>query len=273
MTLVPVGGLANRMKVIDSAVSLWRNTGIRVEVIWFERAELKCRYAELFEKIRCEGVNVREATLADRVLYDRPRRKNLWLPLVLQSVAFDCRMYEREATGLFHENFDFASWISCRNVYIAACERVYAPVDGDSLFADFIPVESLRQAIEDRCALFDNHTVGVHVRRTDNVAAIDKSPTCLFVERMKREVDRDENVRFYLATDSDDEKRDFLRLFGNRIITSPMTADRKSVAGMQEALVELYTLSRTDLIIGSAHSTFSETAAQIGGIGCEILSR
>jgi hypothetical protein len=42
---------------------------------------------------------------------------------------------------------------------------------------------------------------------------------------------------------------------------------------MQDALVELYTLSRTSLILGSSHSTFSDTAAAIGDIQCEIIKK
>lgn len=261
------------MKVVDSAVALWKDAGIKIDIIWFQRAELNCRFSELFECIRYEGVKIKEAAMKDRLLYDRPRRRNLWLPSVSQSLLFNDRMYEQTATRLYREHFDFASWASGRNTYIAACERIHAPAAGSRLFADFIPIERLRLAIENRCASFRGRTIGVHLRRTDNVAAIRHSPTCLFIERMKQEIERDGSVRFYLATDSDSEKRTLIRTFGNRIISTTRTADRRSVAGMQDALVELYTLSNTDMIIGSAHSTFSETAAQIGGIHCEILSR
>lgn len=273
ITLCPVGGLANRMKVVDSAVALWQDAGIKADIIWFQRAELNCRFSELFEDLRCEGVKIKEASLKDRILYDRPRRKNLWLPIIPQSLLFNARMYEPMATRLYREHFDFASWASTHNAYVAACERIHEPAAGSRIFASFVPIKKLRLAIERRCASFGDRTIGVHIRRTDNVAAIQHSPTCLFIERMQQEIQRDNNVRFYLATDSDSEKRTLLQTFGDRIISTTLTADRRSVAGMQEALVELYTLSHTDMIIGSAHSTFSETAAQIGGIRCEILSR
>jgi len=50
-------------------------------------------------------------------------------------------------------------------------------------------------------------------------------------------------------------------------------AERNSLQGMQDALVELYTLSRTSRIIGSMQSSYSETAAQIGRIQCEFINK
>jgi len=53
--------------------------------------------------------------------------------------------------------------------------------------------------------------------------------------------------------------------FGDRIIVLPdVDTSRNSVRGMQDALVELYVLSRTNKIFGSHQSSYSETAAQIG---------
>ena len=40
---------------------------------------------------------------------------------------------------------------------------------------------------------------------------------------------------------------------------------------MQDAVVELYTLAATRHIIGCAGSTYAKTAAEIGGVGYEVL--
>ncbi|MDD4636209.1 MAG: hypothetical protein PHV66_01190 [Bacteroidales bacterium] len=83
------------------------------------------------------------------------------------------------------------------------------------------------------------------------------------------------NVRanFYLASDSVADKERLKELFGQRIITSDKAADRNSLEGMQNALVELWLLSKTKRIIGSAQSSFSETAAEISGIECRIVRK
>lgn len=90
---------------------------------------------------------------------------------------------------------------------------------------------------------------------------------------MNDEIRKDNQCRFYLATDSEDEKIHLKSIFGTRIITSPRTADRNSVSGMQDALAELYILSKTQKILGSMQSSYSETAAQISGIRCELLKK
>ena len=42
--LVPVGGLANRMKAIDSAIKLSRKTNSELHIIWFKDRGLNCRF-------------------------------------------------------------------------------------------------------------------------------------------------------------------------------------------------------------------------------------
>ena len=90
---------------------------------------------------------------------------------------------------------------------------------------------------------------------------------------MEQEIKIDTNCLFYLATDSEDEKKRLKEAFGERIITSPRMADRNSIRGMQDALAELYILSNTTKIFGSMKSSYSETAAQISNIRCELLKQ
>ena len=91
------------------------------------------------------------------------------------------------------------------------------------------------------------------------------------------------NIRFELTEDVLDINgaqltlpchKDVLKdIFGERILTLPRAADRNSIAGMQDALVELYVLSHTRKIMGSMQSSYSETAAQISNIRCELLTK
>ena len=87
------------------------------------------------------------------------------------------------------------------------------------------------------------------------------------------EISKNEDCQFYLATDSEEEKKRLKEIFGERILTLPRAANRNSIAGMQDALVELYVLSRTQKIFGSMQSSYSETAAQISNIRCELLTK
>ena len=76
---------------------------------------------------------------------------------------------------------------------------------------------------------------------------------------------------FYLATDSENVKAEMKQIFGDRIITPSDKAERGSLAGMENALVEMYSLAATSRIIGTVASTYSMTAAAIGKIQLEVL--
>lgn len=272
ITLIPVGGLANRMKAIDSAVALAKDAHKELRIIWFKDWGLNCRFDELFQPLALPGVEVKDASLFDLLIYDRPRKKNFRLPRLFQRLLFDQCIYEEEATRLFYEGFDFRSWAEGRRAYIASCVYFY-PQGAGKLFSIFHPIEALQQKIDESCSRFGEHTLGVHIRRTDNVASISQSPTELFIARMEEEIGRHEDTVFYLATDSEEDKKQLKERFGERIVASPRKADRGSVEGMQDALVELYILSRTGRILGSMQSSYSETAAQISGITCELLKK
>ena len=185
--LVPVGGLANRMKAIDSAIKLSRKTNSELHIIWFKDRGLNCRFDQLFEPIDLPNVKVTEATWSDYLLYDRPRQKNIFIPRLFQKATFDNCIYEKQALHLFYENFDFYDWAKNRKVYIASFVYFYSPEDENDRFSVFRPLASILQEIDTRCSLFGTNTVGVHIRRTDNALSIAQSPTRLFIESIKKE--------------------------------------------------------------------------------------
>ena len=272
LILVPVGGLANRMKAIDAAVALTQETDMHLHIIWFRDSGLNCRFDQLFEPFNLNHVTVKEASWMDKVIYDRPRRKNLNIPRIFQRVLLDSCIYEEEATQLFYQHFDFPAWVKNQNVYIASCVYFYPQTINPS-FCIFKPHKYIQDQIDTYCQSFTDPTIGIHIRRTDNIASITNSPTELFVEQMNREIQNNKDCLFYVATDSEKEKEHLKSIFKERIITFPRVANRNSVSGIQDALVELYILSRTKKIYGSIHSSYSETAAQISGIHCELIKK
>lgn len=272
ITLVPVGGLANRMKAIDAAYHLAKTCQSQLRVIWFKDQGLNCRFEQLFQYPTDSIINIREACSSDLLLEDRPRKKNFFIPWLPEHLKYDACIYERQATQLFYNHFDYAAWAKNRRVYLASCVYFH-PQPMEKLFKLFQPIDSLQQEIAKRCADFNEHTIGIHIRRTDNIASITQSPTELFIKQMEEIVEHQSDTTFYLATDSEEEKQKLKQVFGERISMSGHAAERNSLQGMQDALVELYTLSRTSRIIGSMQSSYSETAAQIGRIQCEFINK
>ena len=83
---------------------------------------------------------------------------------------------------------------------------------------------------------------------------------------MNQEIEKDPGCRFYVASDDEQVKQDLIKEYGEKIISYRWDLRRNSEKGMQNAVAELYCLGRTRKIIGSAHSTYSTTAACLYGI-------
>ena len=273
ITFVPVGGLANRMRAMASAITLAQQTDSKLKVKWFPTWDLYAPFDSLFEPINEERVTLRKASAWDKFTLDRPRRKNLYFPYLFQYITFEEGKYERSFYSLVQQKFDFKEWItSKRKVYMASYHAFY-PYEQSLIGEIFTPIQFIKERIDDRCTQFVNNTIGVHIRRTDNIASIQQSPLELFFEKVDEELDKDNHTMIYLATDSEEVKLQMGKRYGNRIISSSTPADRNSVAGIQDGLIDMYTLARTRKIYGSFQSSFSEMASQIGGIPLEILKK
>ena len=111
----------------------------------------------------------------------------------------------------------------------------------------------------------------MHIRRTDNVESIKFSPLELFLEKINFEVSENENVNFFLSTDDLNVEERIISEFGNKIITHKKEFSRQTVAGMQDAVVDMFCLSKTAVIYGSYWSSFSEISARIGEINLTTL--
>jgi hypothetical protein len=152
--------------------------------------------------------------------------------------------------------------------YISTVHQFYQVPDS---FAYFKPVHELDDKINQLRNSFSSNTIGIHIRRSDNALSIQHSPIKAFVDAMQREIDADSNTMFFLATDSTGEEQYLKRTFPDRILTYNKQLDRNSEKGIQDALIDLYSLSNTKKIIGSYYSSFSEVAAQIKGITLNLI--
>lgn len=271
ITFVPIGGLANRMRTIASALMLSQQTNSRLNIVWFKDWALYAPFGMLFEPIVKEGLSLREAEGYDTLLFDRPRKKNLYLPAVYQSMAFADCIYERSFYSLTQQNFDFVKWVNeKKNVYMASY-TAFQPYENTLMSELFVPVPMVRDKIEKRCSSFSENMIGVHIRRTDNIASIEKSPLELFYRELDLELDKNERNLIYLATDSEEVKSMMKKRYGNKILSSTAPADRSSIDGIQDGIADMYTLARTNKIYGSFQSSFSEIASQIGGNQLVVL--
>lgn len=272
MVFVPAGGLANRMRAMAASYTLARKVGVEMKAVWFRDWALNAPFHALFEPIQQEGLSVRDASFFDYVTLDRPRRKNLFVPRLYQRMMFRDALYEARITPLRMQHFDFEAWFRQGGIYLASYTDFY-PYDYDLLRKLFVPLPDVKRQIDAFAEGFSLHTIGVHIRRTDNKASILQSPTELFVDAIDKEVEQNDDTVIFLATDSEAIKDEMRSRYGRRLLTAGDEADRNSITGIKGGVVDMYTLARTNRIYGSFQSSFSELASQIGGIEVHVLRK
>lgn len=265
LTLVPVGGLGNRIFAIVSAIAYCAERNYPLRILWFRDWGMGARFHDLFElNEELRKVSVLDAKWYHSFLFDKPRRKNLWIPRLFQSVFFDKRIYEEQLYQLDKPE-DIVSELdeAKGHVYLIHLAKFYVK---ENLFEAFRPVKSLRDAIAMRTRDFSTYTVGMHVRRTDNTRAIQSSPLSWFIQQAEREIALHPDVKFYVATDSNKDKQSLKAILGNRMLTSWNEVRRDTQDGIKDAVIELYTLSKTQKIYGSAYSSYSILASELSNI-------
>lgn len=109
--------------------------------------------------------------------------------------------------------------------------------------------------------------IGVHIRRGDNIKSIQASPLALFINRLERETAR----HFIVATDDVNVVDSLNRIFPGRCIFPSKRRNRNTPDGMMNGLVDFFSLAKCSVILGSAHSSYSEMAAAYGGGRLELI--
>jgi len=264
ITVVPVGGLCNRMRAVDSGIALARATGQRLRVFWILNPRLNCRFDRLF-------VVPAAMHRLIQVPANNPVAGRAWqLYQRLSPRLYDLCLGEREIDELAAGKGDLARMVAGRDVLVLTYSRYFGR---PPFFGDFRPAAPLQRQIDEFAARLDN-VVGVHMRRTDQVVSIESSPTDAFVELMRKEVRQDAAVRFFVATDSPEDENRLRALFADRIVSRPKRSlDRNNAAAIEDALVDLYCLARCRKLIGSHWSSFTDTASAIGKMETIIARR
>lgn len=261
LVFIPVGGLTNRMRAIASVLLTSQRYHRHLEIIWFKDQALNTNFHSLFKPVAIPNVTIREATFSDYLFYDRPRKRNFYVPGFFQKILFSKRFYELTTRQRIDQNTGYPELETPGSVYIASFVKL---TNDDSDYSIFKPTTEIQTQIDSINAQLGTYCIGVHIRRGDNIFSIAESPLELFFNKMDKELECNPTATFYLATDSNEVKEQSKQRYGERIILLDREADRLSMEGMQDAVLELYLLAATKKIIGSYHSTFALLASEIG---------
>jgi hypothetical protein len=261
--LIPQGGIGNRMMTIASCIGLAKEENQSVQILWHTDTKLNCAFNSLFNPIKEERVTLIEKAklpIKYRVFFGW-KQKLAYFPIYLLS-----RNLQKEFTRVepYLRHFDTHKIRNLKGEILIQSSSKFYPYSDIGLL--FTPKLELLKIIKENTKHFNHITVGLHIRRTDHIRSIKESPLELFCKAIDREIHSRNDVRFYLATDSYEEKNFLIQKYGDKILTRKNILERNSEVGIREAIIDLYTLSKTRRIYGSYYSSFSEVAAELGNI-------
>lgn len=270
ITFVPMGGLANRMRAMAAAVSLSQKSGQQTIIRWFKEKGINCRFGDLFCDVSLSDIRLKENIFFDRFLFDYPRKTNFYLSKYFQKCWYSRSLYGENTRTT---DFDYLSWaMSNKRSYIVSYSP-FVDINDDLWKKLFVPVAELQKEIDAQSKLFTSRTVGIHIRRSDNIESIRKSPIELFINMIEKELLICPDCLFFVCSDSEESKQLLKNKFGNHIILSAKRANRNDLLGMRGAVVDMFALSKCNKIIGSYYSSFSEVAALLGGVSLTIAKK
>ena len=272
----PLAGLGNRMQVLGSAYFLAKKYQKKLCILWNNDGNLAADFEDIFEAVP----NVRVVSVTTDGYHAKP------------FLRFKSELLRKKllATCSYVADIDkWSSHISLQEIYsvvdegVRRAENVYVrswkyftPVYEDREITLTFLRPSEKVLLRGK-AVFDEigvNTVGVHIRRTDHEMAIADSPTEAFFREMERELERDGNCRFFVATDDPEVQREILSRFGEKVLLKENKSwGRKHTDGMLDACVDLWALSKCRKILGSRGSTFGQIAAKLGNSQLEIVTK
>lgn len=254
INIAPYGGLCNRLRVMASAAQFCIDKKRPINIYWQWERACNIKFHQLFEPVdNIPGLQILDSNRLDM---QRNRRINLSLPKYLRKIEGVTDL-GTIPYSLIEETASFIP--DSGNIYMSCAHYFYKC--NMPLRNIFRPATVVKKRLDKAIASFQPNTIGVHIRRTDNVDAIKTSPLSFFEENIQKEIDKDPSVTFFLATDDIKVKEDFKQKFGDRIITYDAELSRCSNNGMIDSLVELLCLASTCKIIGSFNSSFNEFSA------------
>lgn len=255
--IIPTGGLCNRLRAIATGVAVAKSYHCPSVIYWNNSLGLKADYCELFKPIPQDGVKMIENK---QWLYNINGNKDYLVRWPLLKTMFNFSIYR---DGEIYSKLKISY---SRSLLLISC---YPMCTKYTIQGMFIPQDDIQRRIDEVVAGFSERTIGVHIRRTDNTVSIQSSPIENFTTMMDAEIKKNVNTKFYVASDDDEVKESLKSKYPDRIITLMDNTDRNSLEGMKFAVLDLFSLSKTNKIIGSVGSSYSQIAAEIGGIEVE----
>lgn len=261
ITVLPEGGLCNRMRVVASSWLVAQAAAQPLRVLWYRTPDFNARFNALFETAALPFAVVEVDAL-------RRRDRLMWRVRELaRRAAGHTVIGPRQSVAGQFDAHQIVARLRGSQGYIRTNSRLMVQPDMYRMFRPTAELAARIDPLQTRLA----SSVGVHVRRTDNLQASAESTQDRFVALMQAEVAADAQAKFFVASDSPEVMSALRCAFGDRIWDYPKRAlARDDPVALADAVVDLYALGQCRKLIGSYWSSFTDTAAELRGIECTI---
>jgi hypothetical protein len=256
-------GLANKLRVIESVVSLVKDLDCPADIIWAPEWQMVAHYRDLFEPSGLFSVTDHDKFRYSRSSFSVKTYKKPLSALINRyygiELAFnDVDIFRQVRPG----HWDIRAMVEGKTAYIDTCHNFYSYHYN---FSWIKPVPAIADTVGRFEEIIKNKKcIGLHIRRTDNLSSVENSPDYLFENAIREEISRDPSSVFFLATDDYKTQAHFIDLFGaGRILAHPKKFGRDSVKAIQDAVVDWMLLTRCRKLYCSYFSSFSETAIAV----------
>lgn len=258
-----LAGLANKLRVIESAVSLAKDMDSLVEIIWIPDWQMVAHYQELFEPSELFNVTDYDKFKYSRSSFSLTKYKQPVSNLINRYYGIDLVFNEADISRQVRPgHWNIRSMSEGKTIYIDTCHNFYPY---HYKFSWMRPVPVIAEKIwnfEER--MKHQNCIGLHIRRTDNISSVENSPDHLFEKAIRDEIGRNPSSVFFLATDDYQTQSHFTGLFGtDRILVHPKKFGRDSVDAIRDAVVDWTLLTKCSKLYCSYYSSFSETVIAV----------
>lgn len=257
----PTGGLCDRLATFECFLNYRNKFSIdELNILWNLNEELNCKYENLFKQID----NVKVTNVKRCILYNYRFTRRI--------LNFFLKTYRGKRINLNNVNRETVIDLIQQKNKVWFTGFIFDEIRDKMYFDEFKAINEIQEKLIVKEKSYN--TIGVHIRRTDNKIAIQNSPTELFYREMDYEISLNQDIKFYCATDSEDELKNLINKYGKRVLfQQKCIRTRNSQEGIESALIDLLNLSNSLKIIGSDWSAFSGVAAKIGKIEIQRIIR
>jgi hypothetical protein len=238
LTLIPEGGMCNRLRAVGAARRLCARSGARCSIVW--------NWGEFSDFFAAAP----DVEIVPDLCEPAPGRIR---------ISSSDKTIDATASSLE---------VQSGNLFWAKSE---SPISYSQI-AGFVPrlSDPLARIVADFRKEHFRNTVGFHIRRTDNPKSRQYSPDPLFVEQGRQAVENGKTI--FLCTDNVETEEKLRQLFSPAVMIYPKRNRLPqrwprsfNKIDTEDDLIDLFLLSQTEYVQGSYWSSFSGLAIALNG--------